>query len=206
MATRAYFENIKDELVKQLNSSQKSIKVAVAWFTDSDLFEILCKKAKKGIRVEVFIANHYTNHNSKIDYEELNNCGGQFCFIGEGSDMHHKFCIIDNAILIHGSYNWTYKAKSNNESITVINGDNQIILDYYDEFDRLRFNKNLNKDKYLLDYSPKMNVSKGTNAELYLIKAILGEFPKVIKSKDSDIYYIPESEIIKVALELGVFD
>lgn len=29
--------------------------------------------------------------------------------------MHDKFCIIDNQIVIHGSYNWTNKAEFKNE-------------------------------------------------------------------------------------------
>ncbi|HYN79679.1 MAG TPA: phospholipase D-like domain-containing protein [Lamprocystis sp. (in: g-proteobacteria)] len=34
--------------------------------------------------------------------------------------MHHKFCVIDRATVIIGSYNWTKRAQANDESITVI--------------------------------------------------------------------------------------
>lgn len=140
MATRAYFDNIKDEIVKELNGSNKSIKVAVAWFTDSTLFDLLCKKAKKGIRVELLIANHSINHNSSIDYEKLTNYGGRFSFIGHGIEnepiMHHKFCIIDDLVLIHGSYNWTNKAQFNQEDITVDDNMNTV-LSYCKKFKKL---------------------------------------------------------------------
>ncbi len=33
--------------------------------------------------------------------------------------MHHKFCVIDLKKVIHGSYNWTNKAKHNQENISV---------------------------------------------------------------------------------------
>ena len=33
--------------------------------------------------------------------------------------MHNKFCIIDNSIVINGSYNWTISAKTNAENIQV---------------------------------------------------------------------------------------
>ena len=52
--------------------------------------------------------------------------------------MHNKFCIIDNSILIFGSYNWTKKAKSNHESITVIEEDYNLILDFNQEFDKIK--------------------------------------------------------------------
>jgi hypothetical protein len=151
MATRAYFDNIKNEIVKELSNSDKSIKVAVAWFTDSDLFDILCKKAKKGIKVELLIANHSINHNSSIDYEELNIYGGQFSFIGEGIDnepiMHHKFCIIDNETLIFGSYNWTNKAKSNLENISISKEDYKLIIDFYEQFEQIKNYKPKSKNK-----------------------------------------------------------
>jgi len=33
--------------------------------------------------------------------------------------MHHKFCIIDLKTVIHGSYNWTNKARWHNETISI---------------------------------------------------------------------------------------
>jgi len=35
--------------------------------------------------------------------------------------MHHKFCIIDFKTIVHGSYNWTNKARWNKETITIDN-------------------------------------------------------------------------------------
>lgn len=143
MATKAYFENIKKQIAKQLYLSNKSVKVAVAWFTDIDLFNILYEKAKAGLRIEILIANHSINHESRIDFARLIEAGGKIHFIGNGIAnqpiMHHKFCIIDNEILIIGSFNWTNKASSNNESITIINEDLKIILDYNEEFEKLRY-------------------------------------------------------------------
>jgi phosphatidylserine/phosphatidylglycerophosphate/cardiolipin synthase-like enzyme len=153
MATKAHFENIKEKIIEQLYSSAKSIKVAVAWFTDADLFEILCKKAKTGLRVELLLANDDINHNCSIDYEKLTSCGGKIYFVGEGTEfepiMHHKFCIVDNYTLIFGSYNWTNKAKSNHENITIIDNDANIILDYNDEFERLRYYQSNKKEIHI---------------------------------------------------------
>ena len=33
--------------------------------------------------------------------------------------MHHKFCVIDLKTVVHGSYNWTNKARWNKETISI---------------------------------------------------------------------------------------
>ncbi|RTY70286.1 phospholipase D-like domain-containing protein [Flavobacterium sp. LB2P53] len=178
MKSQAYFEKIHKHIENNLKSSKTSIRIAVAWFTDTKLFDILCEKAKEGIQVELLMANHEINHDSNIKYRDLINDGGQIFWIGkEGAYaplMHNKFCIIDNTILIFGSYNWTQKAKSNHESITVIEEDYNLILDFNQEFDKI-------KDKY---YNP--------NAEIDWIKIVirLETLVNVIKLEDlEDINY-----------------
>lgn len=178
MKSQAYFEKIHKHIENNLKTSKTSIRIAVAWFTDVKLFDILCQKAKEGIQVELLMANHEINHDSNIIYRELIENGGQIFWIGsEGIYaplMHNKFCIIDNSILIFGSYNWTQKAKSNHESITVIEEDYNLILDFNQEFDKI-------KDKY---YNP--------NAEINWIKIVirLETLINVIKLEDiEDIKY-----------------
>nr|WP_315258737.1 phospholipase D-like domain-containing protein [uncultured Flavobacterium sp.] len=178
MKSQAYFEKIHKHIENNLETSTKSIRIAVAWFTDTKLFDILCKKAKNGIQVELLMANHEINHDSNIQYRELTDNGGTIFWIGnEGAYaplMHNKFCIIDNNTLITGSYNWTQKAKSNHESITVIEDDFNLILDFNQEFDKI-------KDKY---YNP--------NAEIDWIKIVirLETLVNVIKLEDlEDIKY-----------------
>jgi phosphatidylserine/phosphatidylglycerophosphate/cardiolipin synthase-like enzyme len=142
MKTHAYFENIQTEIIEVLQSAQYQIRIAVAWFTDSQLFDILLTKAKKGVKIELLLANNFINHESSINYEQLNQWGGSVTFIGNDSEkaplMHNKFCIIDDEILVFGSYNWTRKAQSNHESITIIEGNKDLIIDFNQEFEKIR--------------------------------------------------------------------
>ena len=142
MKTHAYFENIQSEIIEVLQSAQYQIRIAVAWFTDSQLFDILLSKAKKGVKIELLLANNFINHESHINYQQLNQWGGSVTFIGNDSEkaplMHNKFCIIDDEILVFGSYNWTRKAQSNHESITIIEGNRDLIIDFNQEFEKIR--------------------------------------------------------------------
>ena len=54
-----------------------------------------------------------------------------------GGLMHNKFCIIDNEILIIGSYNWSANAHRHFENIFVIENEFPSILRYKNEFEDL---------------------------------------------------------------------
>ena len=140
--SQAYFEKIHEQIAKKLNQSSESIYLAIAWLTDDKLFDILCEKAEEGVDIQLLIANNDINLNSGIDFSKLKGNGGEVHWIGKKFDyaplMHNKFCIIDNAVLIFGSYNWTKKARTNHESITIIEGDENLVLDFNQEFFKIK--------------------------------------------------------------------
>lgn len=115
MKTQAHFENIQSIIIDELSTSQKSIKIAIAWFTDDDIFELLCSKANEGIAIELLVMNDRINKNSNIDYDKLNQLGSKVWLIENANSrrsiMHNKFCIIDHSTIISGSYNWTKQAQ-----------------------------------------------------------------------------------------------
>jgi phosphatidylserine/phosphatidylglycerophosphate/cardiolipin synthase-like enzyme len=156
MKSQAYFDKIHKQIEIRLQEANSTIRLAVAWFTDPYLFNLICKKASEGIEVELIIANHEINQESHINFSELKRNGGNLYWIGTGYKyealMHNKFCIIDNRVLITGSYNWTKKAKSNHESITVIEEDDNLILDFNQEFDKI-INKYFNKENTVINWS-----------------------------------------------------
>lgn len=52
--------------------------------------------------------------------------------------VHHKFCIIDDKIVITGSYNWTYYAENRNwENIIVIENEASVKA-YIQEFEKIK--------------------------------------------------------------------
>lgn len=142
MTTQAYFEDIQTHILRELRQTKHSIRLAVAWFTDPSLFEVLCQKAALGFSVELLLANHSINHQSNLPYKKLQEAGGKVWWIGNGSDqaplMHNKFCIIDRRVLVFGSYNWTRRAQTNHESITVIEDHPPLIQDFDAEFDKIK--------------------------------------------------------------------
>ena len=115
-----YFDGIRDIILQEINQAKESILVAVAWFTNHHFLDALCEKVKQGVNVEIIILNDYINNWIEgLDFQKFINLGkekgnSKFYFCGADNIMHHKFCIIDNATLFNGSYNWTYYAEHRN--------------------------------------------------------------------------------------------
>lgn len=141
MQTQAYFQDIQSQILEELEKAKEKIFVAVAWFTDKELFNMLCKKASSGVTVELMILNDNINNNSNNDYNRLENAGGKLYKIGQHDSrslMHNKFCVIDYDIVINGSYNWSYNAKQNHENITVSTQASELAFKFETEFKRLK--------------------------------------------------------------------
>lgn len=136
--TQAYFSNIKEVIAEQLWAAEKSIFVAVAWFTDKDLYDILCQKAREGVVIRVIIVDDDINNGMYgIDKEILIRASGKLYQV-QDTLMHHKFCVIDDYVVISGSYNWTYKAANENiENITVTQGDRDFATQFQKEFHKI---------------------------------------------------------------------
>jgi hypothetical protein len=141
---KPYFKNIREEIIKQLAYAQNSVYVAVAWFTDKELFEILLDLAtKRGINVYLLILDDEINEGANIPFEKLNQVGSKFYSMPVGylgnsyARMHHKFCIIDGKNVIMGSFNWTNQANNNQESIIIIENEPDSALEFINQFNQL---------------------------------------------------------------------
>ncbi|OPH39625.1 phospholipase D-like domain-containing protein [Moraxella equi] len=139
MQTQALFDNIPQHIIAELNKATQSIYIAVAWFTRADFFEILIAKAKSGVRVQLIISNDRINKGDKvkINHDELNHYSDcQTYWIGDGKKdlMHNKFCVIDNSVVITGSFNWSMRAEKNNFENITISQDTMLAKAFYQQF------------------------------------------------------------------------
>ncbi|MBK8808645.1 MAG: DUF1669 domain-containing protein [Bacteroidales bacterium] len=140
METQAYFSNIRSQIQSELKSATVSIHVAVAWFTDAKLFALLCDKAKAGLDVQLIMVDDPITQNCSINYNSLEQSGGKVYLINEnnGALMHNKFCVIDGETTITGSYNWSIKAQSNHENITITRDYKELADLFIEEFKRIK--------------------------------------------------------------------
>lgn len=139
-----HFTNIHSHIINHISKAESDLKICVAWFTDVDIYKSILNVQKKGVLVYIIVANHEFNKKSKVDFKELLNNKGNVGYIGSLNDtvsdklMHNKFCIIDNEIVITGSYNWTFKARMNDENIIVIKDQPSVISKFAVKFESLK--------------------------------------------------------------------
>ncbi|MGI2801006.1 phospholipase D-like domain-containing protein [Photobacterium damselae] len=134
LISEQYFQGHKNKILEQINAAQFSIWVAVAWFTDKDLANVLIRKVKQGLNVRII-----------MNKDKINNTVG--CYLDPyieliGVDprsnlMHHKFCVIDFKIVLHGSYNWTNRAAISNRETLSVSYSTKLADKYSQEFIRL---------------------------------------------------------------------
>lgn len=140
MQTEAVFENIAERIQQEISKAQKSIYIAVAWFTNKKLFNELVNKARNGCTVSLIISYDNINLNSSIDFEQLLTDKSKVYRIDNGDTelMHNKFCVIDYSTVITGSYNWSYKAESNFENVIITSNDTTLAEQFISEFNNIR--------------------------------------------------------------------
>lgn len=142
MQINSYFKNIRKEILNELNLSTENIQVAVAWFTNHELFDKLCEKVSNGVKVELIIIDDEINNRiGGLNFQQFIKLGGTLIYGNIENPMHNKFCIIDGKVLINGSYNWTYFAENINfENITIFKGVSDILTEFKQEFDDIKTN------------------------------------------------------------------
>ena len=57
METEAIFENIADKIGEEISNAKSSIYIAVAWFTNKQLFNKLVERANNGCSVFLMVSN-----------------------------------------------------------------------------------------------------------------------------------------------------
>lgn len=134
-------------ILREIESAQKELLVAVYAFTSDDLASALVQAKKRGVGIQVVIDREFdrANENSKgkfLDAQKipLRRISGDKT-PGREKDaglMHQKFAVIDRKIVFAGSYNWTHAAeKANDENLLMFREAGPLAEEYRKAFARL---------------------------------------------------------------------
>ena len=131
----AHFEQNEKAVLDALDNAKISIRVAMAWFTNEKIKAKLLEKQKEGVDVDIVIYDDGVNKKNGVDLSEIS-----FTLVkgSHGGIMHHKFCVIDNQVVITGSYNWTTNAETRNDENVTVQKDPESATKYSLEFNKLK--------------------------------------------------------------------
>jgi phosphatidylserine/phosphatidylglycerophosphate/cardiolipin synthase-like enzyme len=109
-------------------------------FTDKEIALPLVKARERGVKVRLYLDK------DQVEYQYsqsrfLVQRGIKTRTSSNNYIMHNKFAIIDNRILLTGSYNWTFSANNRNDENLMVIDDPEIIEIFQNQFVNLWSNK-----------------------------------------------------------------
>ncbi|MCC7130899.1 MAG: hypothetical protein B6D39_07415 [Anaerolineae bacterium UTCFX2] len=125
------------QLLRVIESAQKSLAFLAYSFTSDDLANALIKSAERGVRVEGVMESSQVETNRGSDYARFLAAGLDVRLDANPKQMHEKVMIIDGQIVALGSFNFTFSAETRNDENLLIIHDPQIAALYQAEFERL---------------------------------------------------------------------
>jgi len=136
---KSYFspgEDCRNAIISKLKQAKKEVKVCVFTITDNQIGSVLRDLHYDGIEVKIITDNDKQyDRGSDIDY--LAQKGVDIRIDTTDAHMHHKFAIIDDEILINGSYNWTVSAAEKNQENIIVTDNRDFVKSFLKEFDNL---------------------------------------------------------------------
>jgi phosphatidylserine/phosphatidylglycerophosphate/cardiolipin synthase-like enzyme len=135
----AYFspdDNIERIILKRLAKAERSVRFMAFSFTSDPLGEELVRLHKKGVDVRGVLERTGTNGKDS-EYVKMKIEGIPVKVISGIGRMHHKVMIIDESIVITGSFNFSRGANVRNDENILIIHNEEIARAYLSEFTRL---------------------------------------------------------------------
>ncbi len=113
---------VHKEIIARIKHAKKSLKIAVIWLTNQEIFDSILEKLETpDFSVDLIVLNDGINNKVEgCDFQKFIDLGGNFYYSDIANMTQYKFCIYDEkSVYVTGFYNWTYHSdnKINWESI-----------------------------------------------------------------------------------------
>jgi phosphatidylserine/phosphatidylglycerophosphate/cardiolipin synthase-like enzyme len=131
-------DKVARRIVTLIHGAQESIYFMAYNFTSNDIGNAIIQQVQAGVNVSGVMDDTQVNSSQGTEYDPFMQAGVDVRLDGnEDGLMHHKVMIIDQKIVITGSYNFTASAEQNNDENVVIIFSPEIAMQFFDEFTRV---------------------------------------------------------------------
>jgi phosphatidylserine/phosphatidylglycerophosphate/cardiolipin synthase-like enzyme len=130
-------DGVGKRILELLKGAKSSIYFLAFSFTTDDFAEVLVSKARQGLAVAGVMDEGQISSNTGGEYERFKEANLSVFIDGNPSNMHHKVFIIDESIVIFGSYNFSASAERRNDENVLIVFDPEFAAQFRAEFERV---------------------------------------------------------------------
>ena len=135
----AYFSPGPDcvqKIISLISKAKKSLRICVFTISDDNISREIINAHQRGLEIQLYTDNDKSHDmGSDIDLFIQNKIPVKMDV--RDSHMHHKFAIIDDRILINGSFNWTRSASKFNDENIVVSYNQGLIHKFKNQFEKL---------------------------------------------------------------------
>jgi phosphatidylserine/phosphatidylglycerophosphate/cardiolipin synthase-like enzyme len=129
-------DDVADRIIGLIDDARVSLEFAAFSLTADSIADRMLAASARGVRVRgVMETTQSVGLGS--EYENLRAAGLDVRLDGNPFNMHHKFLIIDQEIVVTGSYNFTISAEEHNDENLLVLHDPEIAGAYAKEFARI---------------------------------------------------------------------
>ena len=133
-----FFPNASNEekVVSMLRTCKKKLDIAIFSLTLDSIAEAILEAFQRGVKVRM-IADDECAKNKGSNVKLIASVGVPCKTDNAVYHMHHKFAVLDESVVIMGSFNWTGQAVKYNQENIFFYEDKNIASQYSQEFERL---------------------------------------------------------------------
>ncbi len=129
--------NIEEQIIRNIDGAKSTINIMMFAFTNPKIAKALTDAISRGVVVKIVLDKTQNRYQKYSIYRDLKSKGVDIKLDKNRYKLHHKVIIIDNKIVITGSYNYTKKANTINSENIIIIKDYKIAKEYSTEFKRV---------------------------------------------------------------------
>jgi phosphatidylserine/phosphatidylglycerophosphate/cardiolipin synthase-like enzyme len=126
----------KNSVIDEIKNAKAEILIAMYYFTDNDITNAVCESKKRGVNIRVVLdkSQKVGKYNKSVRLVE-NDIPVRY----DTRDglMHDKFAVIDDTVLVTGSFNWTKSADEKNRENIMIIKNPEIAKIFSNEFEEI---------------------------------------------------------------------
>ena len=135
------YDDPESIIIKNIDNAEEFINIAMYTFTDREIAQAILRAKDRGVDIKIYLDRSQVNAKYSKSRYFINNGMEGIRISSNNYIMHNKFAVIDNEIVITGSYNWTASAGERNDENLLVIDDKNIIKKYQNQFNNLWSNK-----------------------------------------------------------------